>query len=166
MLHRAVYSRNRDRLPPLELDSGSPRWAVQRGIRWNTIEGDMPESIEIAPILNGLVSPSDLLQTTSTIFFTYVGDPHRILFHVESDDFIFNLSHHNNEWILRRNEYVVRVKPDYASHGGKWPLFVEWTPELLRFSDGLRNVRQPTRYTRPPPALIRFARLNKLVPCT
>ncbi len=71
-----------------------------------------------------------------------------------SEHFQFELSHANDEWILRRNWNVVTLKPGYASNLGEWHLFVEWTPELLRLSKGTLYSRQvQTAYTVAPPEL-------------
>lgn len=129
---------------------------------------------DISPTFKGFITPSDLLTGEGTLQFT-IEKSQLVqggnIFLIEDKDFIFNLSIQNLSLVVQRNETISVLTLEMAPEKTQLVFFVIWSYSELKLicmfgkkkEDQLKAV-VPTRPVIPPNNLLKWTRLNNLIP--
>jgi hypothetical protein len=133
----------------------------------------MPQ-INITPALKGAMVPTDLLTSEGTIHF--IVDRRNIqkdgiIFQVLDNNFIFCLGFKNSSLICQRNDTVSVLTTDQLPTSLEHiRVLIMWTFDYIFLSCGMGNhkveAKVPTTPVAPTQALIKWARLQNLLPVT
>ncbi len=134
----------------------------------------MKTEFSISPVLKGLMTANDALQSQGTISFSTIKSEllkGGIFFQLIDNDFIFIFSIQNQNLVVQRNEIVSILTLEKAPDNTRLVIFMMWSFSELHLickygpniNDELSS-KVPTTPCAPPISLVKWARMQNLLP--